>query len=110
MPAAPAGRQVPLVPEHSFSLWNKYEFNDRFGAGLGVVHQTKMFASISNTVTLPGFTRVDAAVFVRLTDRLRGQINVENLFDKRYFPTSHGDNNILPGAPRAIRVSLNTSF
>lgn len=108
--AAPAGRQVPLVPEHSFSLWNKYEFNDRFGAGLGVVHQTKMFASISNTVTLPGFTRVDAAVFVRLTDRLRGQINVENLFDKRYFPTSHGDNNILPGAPRAVRVSLNTSF
>lgn len=108
--AAPAGREVPLVPEHTFSLWNKYEFNDRFGAGLGIVHQTKMFASISNTVTLPGFTRVDAAMFVRLTDALQAQVNVENLFDKRYFPTSHGDNNILPGAPRALRVSLNASF
>ena len=108
--AAPAGREVPLVPEHTFSLWNKYDFNDRFGAGLGVVHQTKMFASVSNTVTLPGFTRVDAAVFVRLTDTLQAQVNIENLFDKRYFPTSHGDNNILPGAPRAVRVSLNASF
>lgn len=108
--AAPAGREVPLVPEHTFSLWNKYDINDRFGAGLGIVHQTKMFASISNNVTLPGFTRVDAAVFVRLTDALRAQVNVENLFDKRYFPTSHGDNNILPGAPRAVRVSLNASF
>ena len=108
--AAPAGREVPLVPEHTFSLWNKYDLNDRFGAGLGIVHQTKMFASISNAATLPGFTRVDAAVFVRLTDALRAQINVENLFDKRYFPTSHGDNNILPAAPRAVRVSLSASF
>jgi len=108
--AAPAGREVPLVPEHTFSLWNKYELTDRFGVGLGVIHQTKMFASISNSVTLPGFTRVDAAAFVRLTERLQAQVNVENLFDKRYFPTSHGDNNILPGAPRAVRVSLNASF
>ena len=51
-----------------------------------------------------------AAVFVRLTDTLQAQVNIENLFDKRYFPTSHGDNNILPGAPRAVRVSLNASF
>lgn len=108
--AAPAGREVPLAPEHAFSLWNKYQFTDRFDAGLGIVHQTKMLASISNTVTLPGFTRVDAAVFVRLTDTLRAQVNVENLFDKRYFPTSHGDNNILPGAPRTVRVSLSASF
>jgi len=108
--AAPAGREVPLVPEHTFSLWNKYTFNDRFGAGVGVIHQTKMFASISNTVTLPGFTRVDAAVYVRLTENLEAQVNVENLFDKRYFPTSHGDNNILPGAPRAVRASLRATF
>jgi len=108
--ASPAGRQVPLVPEHAFSLWNKYNFNDRFGAGVGIVHQTKMFASVSNTVTLPGFTRVDAAVFVRLTNSVQAQVNVENLFDKGYFPTSHGDNNILPGAPRALRASLKASF
>lgn len=108
--AAPAGREVPLVPEHTFSLWNRYDLNDRFGLGVGVIRQTKMFASISNTVTLPGFTRVDAAAYVRLTDNLQAQVNVENLLDKRYFPTSHGDNNILPGAPRTVRVSLNASF
>jgi len=108
--AAPAGQEVPLVPEHTFSLWNKYELNDRFGTGVGIVHQTRMFASISNAVILSGFTRIDGVVFVRLTDTLQAQVNVENLFDKRYFPTSHGDNNIMPGAPRAVRVSLNASF
>ena len=75
-----------------------------------MIHQTKRFASISNAVTLPGFTRIDAAIFVRLNDHLRAQINVENLFDKRYAATSHGDNNILPGSPRAARVSLDVSF
>ena len=108
--AAPAGREVPLVPTHTFSLWNKYEVTPMVAVGLGVIHQTRRFASISNTVTLPGFTRADAAVFVRLNDRLRAQVNIENLFDKRYVSTSHGDNNILPGSPRAVRASLSVDF
>ena len=78
------------------------------GVGLGVVHQTGMFAAIDNTVTLPGFTRADGAVFVRLTPLLGAQVNVENLFDERYYATSHGNNNIMPGAPRTVRLSLTT--
>lgn len=108
--AAPKGRKVPLVPRHTLSVWNRVEVSDRVGVGLGVIRQSRMFASISNAVILPGFTRVDAAVFLRLTDDLRAQVNFENLFDKRYFPTSHGDNNILPGAPRTVRVSLSADF
>ena len=36
-------------------------------AGLGVLYRSDMFAAIDNTVTLPGYTRADAAVFVTLT-------------------------------------------
>jgi catecholate siderophore receptor len=108
--AAPAGRTAPLAPEHTFSLWNKLELTPRWAVGLGVIHQSKMFASVSNTVTLPGFTRVDAAAYWQVTDNVRAQVNVENLADERYFPTSHGDNNILPGSPRAVRVSLAAAF
>ena len=104
--AAQAAAAVPLVPRQTFSLWNRYQLVPRLGAGLGVVHQTKMFAAIDNAVTLPGFTRVDAAAFVTLTPALRAQVNVENLFDERYYPTSHGNNNIAPGAPRSVRFSV----
>jgi catecholate siderophore receptor len=65
-----------------------------------------MFAAIDNRVTLPGFTRVDAAGYVMVTRSLRAQLNVENVLDERYFPTSHGNNNIAPGAPRTMRLSL----
>ena len=104
--AAPAGAKVPLVPRQTFSLWNRYQLVSRLGVGLGAIHQTKMFAAIDNTVTLPGFTRVDAAAFLTLTGSLRAQLNIENLFDERYYPTSHGNNNIAPGAPRSLRFSL----
>ena len=37
---------------------------------------------------------------------IEAQLNVENLLDERYYPTSHGNNNIGPGAPRTLIVSL----
>jgi catecholate siderophore receptor len=107
--AASAGATVPLVPRHSLSLWNRYRLTDRFGAGVGIVHGSDMYAAIDNAVTLPGFTRTDAALFLRLLPNVRAQLNVENVFDVRYYPTSHGNNNIMPGAPRSFRVSLTAS-
>ena len=108
--AARAGSTVPLVPHTQLSLWNRYQFVPRLGAGLGLIHQTRMYSAIDNAVTLPGFTRVDAATYVGLTSQVRLQLNVENVFDKQYYPTSHGNNNIMPGAPRTVRVGLNTTM
>ena len=106
--AAPEGNVVPLVPERTFSLWNRLQVIRPLGVGIGLVHQSDMYAAVDNTVTLPGFTRVDGAVFVRVSSRLRAQLNVENLLDERYYATSHGNNNIMPGAPRTLRISLST--
>jgi catecholate siderophore receptor len=106
--AAAAGQKVPLVPEQTFSLWNRWQVLPVLGLGLGVIHQDDMFAAIDNSVTLPGFTRADGALFLRLTGALSAQVNVENLLDERYYATSHGNNNIMPGASRTLRLSLTT--
>ncbi|HET9984300.1 MAG TPA: TonB-dependent siderophore receptor [Longimicrobiales bacterium] len=106
--AAAAGASVPLVPRRTFSLWNRYQLLRPVGVGLGVVRQSAMYAAIDNTVTLPGFTRVDGALFLRLGPLLGAQLNVENLLDERYYPTSQGNNNIMPGAPRTLRISITT--
>jgi catecholate siderophore receptor len=37
-------------------------------------------------------------------------VNVENLFDERYFWAAHSNNNIAPGSPRGVRVALTTRF
>jgi len=38
------------------------------------------------------------------------QINIENLFDTRYYATADGNNNISPGSPRAIRGAMRVNF
>jgi catecholate siderophore receptor len=69
-----------------------------------------MFAAIDNTVILPGYTRADAAMFLSLTERMRLQANVENLFDRRYYVNADSNTNISPGSPRAVRVALTARF
>jgi catecholate siderophore receptor len=108
--AADAGREVPLVPRHQFSLWNRYDLNHDLGVGLGIIAASKSYASLSNAVTLPGFTRVDGALFYKLARGLEAQLNVENLLGADYFPTAHNDNNIAPGAPRTFRGTLRFRF
>ena len=108
--AARAGAEVAQVPRHTFSLWNNYRLRPRVGVALGVIYRSDMFAAIDNTVTLPGYTRADAAVFVSPTKRTRVQVNVENLFDRKYFLNADNNTNISPGSPRTLRVALTTLF
>jgi catecholate siderophore receptor len=108
--SAPAGRDVPLVPRHSFSLWNRYDVSDALGVGLGVIARSKSYASISNNVKLPAYARVDAAAYYKLMRGIEAQINVENIFGADYFPTAHSDNNIAPGAPRTVKAQLRFGF
>jgi catecholate siderophore receptor len=108
--SAREGATVPVVPASSFSLWNRYQLASGFGIGLGVVHQSAIYAAIDNAVQLPSFTRVDGAAFLRLGTRLRAQMNLENVLNAKYYPLAHNNNNITPGSPRAVRISLTTGF
>jgi catecholate siderophore receptor len=104
------GKEVPWVPHHTFSLWNKYQFTQMWGAGVGVVHRTEYFAALDNTVTIPGYTRVDAALFLELNENWSAQLNVENVLDEEYFISAHNNNNISPGAPRSAYLTVKASY
>jgi catecholate siderophore receptor len=102
--------RVAQVPKHQAALWNRYELFPGFGLGLGVIHQSKQWAALHNptvsTATLvPSFTRVDAAVFYDVTERLGLQLNVENVLDESYFSDAHNNNNISVGAPLNARLT-----
>ncbi len=58
-------------------------------------------------MTLPSFTRLDAAAFYAFSEELRLQVNIENLLDEEYFSNAHSNNNIMPASPRAVRIGLN---
>ncbi|WP_340676189.1 TonB-dependent siderophore receptor [Paraperlucidibaca sp.] len=104
------GKDTAMTPRHTFSLWNRVDLNDTYGAALGVVSRSEMFASSGNAVVLPGYARVDAALYMQATKDLRLQLNVENLFNTDYTLNAHNDNNISPGSPTNARVTAVYSF
>ncbi|NOX27794.1 MAG: TonB-dependent siderophore receptor [Gammaproteobacteria bacterium] len=103
-------RTLSQVPENMFSLWSRYDLNQQLGFGAGLIYQSGQFASISNAVELPSFTRVDAALFYALDKNTDIQLNIENLFDREYFPAAHNDNNISTGAPINARLTVRRRF
>lgn len=110
------GAQLAQVPVNSFSLWNRYDFDRVWGAGLGVINRSKMLASTENLATpsgnvvLGGYTRVDAALYFAPSSTLSAQLNVENLLDEDYALNAHNNNNITPGSPLALRASMTLHF
>ncbi len=104
------GNVVQLTPKHQFSLWNKYQITDSWAASLGVIYFSDSFAASDDTVRLPGWTRVDAGVFYKINEQWKAQLNVENLFNKGYWASADGNNNISPGLPRTFRLSATAKF
>jgi catecholate siderophore receptor len=108
--SAKAGNTLAQVPEHTFSLWNRYDITQQWGVGLGSVYRGKMYAATDNTVTLPGFLRFDAAVYYKATKNIQLQVNIENLLDKKYYANADNNTNITPGSPIAVNAGVSMKF
>ena len=100
------GRIPRELPENTFSVWNNYQVNEKFGLGLGVTYQDESFIDNGNTRTLPSYTRFDASAYYDISPKLRVQLNVENLFDKLYFPNAHSSHQVTVGAPFNATISV----
>ncbi|MBY0380583.1 MAG: TonB-dependent siderophore receptor [Xanthobacteraceae bacterium] len=105
-----AGNRVQLVPYNQFSWWNKYQFAPTWSAALGVIYFSDSYASNDDSVRLPGFVRFDAALYWQLDKTWRAQFNVENIFNKGYWASADGDNNISPGQSRTFRVLVKANL
>lgn len=108
--AAPAGRDLQQLPGHQVSAWARYQLTDRFGLGAGLIHQSSQFTTLTNAVVMESYARVDAALYYDVNETLTVQLNVENLFDANYYPSSHNDNNIQPGEPLNATLTARLRF
>lgn len=108
--SAAAGTRLEQVPKHHIAAWSRYDLNDRLGIGAGVIHSSSQYASLSNVVVLPAYTRVDLAAYYTASEHVSVQANIENLFDEGYYASAHGDNNIQPAKPLTASVSVKLAF
>ncbi len=98
------------VPDHTFSLFAKYQVDESFGWALGVTQQGESHIKDNSTLILPEYTRFDFAAYWDVSDDMILRLNVENLTDELYFPHSHSTHQASVGEPLNARVSLSKSF
>ena len=98
------------LPKNTFSIWSNYKVTDQFGFGLGATHQGEALTGNGSATFLPSFTRFDAASYYDVNDSVRVQINVENLTDTLYFPSSHSTHQATVGAPLNARFTVSGRF
>ncbi|MBU1351626.1 MAG: TonB-dependent siderophore receptor [Gammaproteobacteria bacterium] len=110
--AVPAqGKVAALTPRNSAFLWAMKDMGHGLRVGGGVNYVGARFTSLTNLVTLPSYTTLDAALQYTL-GRWGVDVNIKNLTNRKYYVSAHGsnDNLILPGSPRALQVTLRTHF
>lgn len=106
----PTGRRLRELPEHKFSIWNSFQVTEQLSFGLGLTAQDESFADNGNTATLPAYARVDMAAYYDVSDNVRVQVNVENLFDELYFPTAHSADELTVAPPLNARFTISGRF
>ena len=105
-----SGNRTRQTPANMFSVWNNFQVTDRLGVGVGANYQDKYFVREDNSVEAPSYVRIDAAVYYELSDRLRVQVNLENITDENYFPDAHSNDNISTGEPLNARFTVSGHF
>ena len=108
--SGPTGLRPRELPENMFSVWNFVQFTANLGMGIGLTYQDESFINNSNTARLPSYTRVDAAIYYEWSDDWRIQLNVENLGDTDYYPSSHSTHQATVGAPFNARIAITKDF
>jgi catecholate siderophore receptor len=105
------GKRATLTPVHSANLWLTKALGHGFGAGAGINYVGDRFANPGNTVTLPSYVTADAMVYYRVAG-LDLQLNLMNVFDRKYIVSGHGSskNLNLPGAPRSLQLTARYNF
>lgn len=105
------GKRPTLTPRHSANLWVTKALGNGFGVGGGLNYVGARYADPLNTVTLPGYTTVDAMAYYRMGP-WDLQLKLNNLLDRRYIVSAHGSvaHLNLPGAPRSAQVVARYRF
>ncbi len=110
------GMTVPNVARHTLSLWGQYAWTPQWKTGAGVYVQSRRFADEANATVLPGYARFDLvqswAKKLEGGQSLEVQLALRNLFDKRYYVSSHLHVSrwITPGQGRNVQLSATYRF
>ncbi len=110
------GKQWQNVPDYTASAWLDYTFPEGplrgLGVGVGVRHVSERFGNNTNTIAMPSYTLVDAALrydLGALSPDFEGaklSLSATNLADELYVATATGPISAWYGSARVVTLKM----
>lgn len=105
------GNELARTPEHSFSLWGRYQVNEKLAFGLGAEYVGERYNSSSATgrELAEDYLIFDMMVSYEASKNLSLQFNASNLTDEEY-ADQLGGGHFIPGQGRYATLTAVYSF
>lgn len=109
---------MPNVAPNAVNIWTEYQLTDPWEVGLGANYLDRRAANTSApgtpAVYVPSYVVWSAMTSYRVNDRLKLQLNLNNIFNAVYYDsvyyTSATENHVIPGAGRTLKLTARASF
>ena len=110
----PSGSKLLNIPENTANLLVIQDFHSGvgdFSAGVGVNYVDKRLGETGvPAFELPAYTLVKLISSYSPTDKLKLSFNIDNLFDKTYYPSSYARLWVMPGQGRTYTGTVQYKF
>lgn len=110
----PVGTRLINVPEISASILAIYEDvlanGDVYGVGSGLTYVGVRTGDALGSFELPGHVTAKLLGYWQITPKMRLSLDINNLFNKRYYASSYSSVWITPGDERSVALGLNVKF
>ncbi|MFA3791884.1 TonB-dependent receptor [Aliiglaciecola sp. SL4] len=109
--ASQIGAELPRTPEHSYSVWGRYDYSDALAFGLGAQYMGKRYNSSTpaSREVADSYMIWDMMISYQATEQLSLQVNGSNLTDEDYVDQI-GGGHYIPGEGRYLSVTANYQF
>ncbi len=105
------GNVPPDVPQRLANAWLGWKFQPHWTLSGGLRHVGKRYADNANTLVLPAYTLVDAALQWQAAPATTLALRASNLTDRYHFTTSYyTTTQWFVGEGRRVQLSLNHKF
>ncbi|WP_429498384.1 TonB-dependent receptor [Robbsia andropogonis] len=91
-----SGLPMVMVPRHNFTLWTTYQATTKLTVGGGATFSPLTYASVARTGSapavekwIPGYAKFDAMLSYKINKYTDVQLNVLNIFDRKYFSSAY---------------------
>ena len=104
------GNHTPSTPRNTFSFWSTYRIIPSVTVGGGANFVDSRYGNAANTIEVPSYWRYDAMASYKFNKTLDFQLNVQNVFNKRYYDQVFQTHYAHVAPARTVLLTTNLHF